>query len=65
MSKWPALQVVIPYGNARAQNHFAYGNKFGDVTLCGRDCYGWSVARQFEGADVDSAYSCQRCVKGL
>jgi hypothetical protein len=58
-----ALKIIIPYGSARAQNHFAYGNEEGDVTLCGRECYGWSVARPFSGSDMDSAYSCKRCVR--
>jgi hypothetical protein len=58
------LKIVIPYGHANAQLHFAYGNKDGDVTLCGRNCYGWSIARNFSGSDMDSAYSCARCVRG-
>jgi hypothetical protein len=61
----PTMQIVIPYGRADAQNHFAHGNKKGDTTLCGRDCYGWSIARAFTGADVNSAYSCKRCVRAL
>jgi hypothetical protein len=58
------LIILVPYGNGYAQNHFAYGNGEGDVTLCGRNCYGWSIARDFAGSDMDSAYSCKRCIRG-
>jgi hypothetical protein len=58
------LIVVIPYGNANAQVHFAYGNGEGDVTKCGRDCYGWSLAgRNVEPSDLTSVYTCKRCIK--
>lgn len=61
----PRMLIVIPYGNANAQNHFAYGNGEGDVTMCGRECYGWSVARDFAGSDMESAFSCKRCIEGM
>jgi hypothetical protein len=59
------LRVLIPYGRATAQHHFAHGNKEGDTTLCGRNCYGWSDIRAFEGSDAESAYSCKHCLKAL
>jgi hypothetical protein len=58
------LQIVMPYGNAYGANHFAYGNGEGDVTLCGRDCYGWSLARRnVEQSDIESAFACKRCAR--
>jgi hypothetical protein len=58
------LKIVVPYGRANAQNHFAYGTGEGDATLCGRECYGWSFVRPFEGADMESAYTCKGCIRG-
>lgn len=60
-----SLKIYIPYGNAYASLHFAQGNEEGDVTLCGRNCYGWSYAREAEPSDLESAYSCKRCLKKL
>jgi hypothetical protein len=59
------LLVLVPYGNGYALNHFARGNGEGDVTLCGRECYGWSFVRDFDASDTESAYSCKRCLKAL
>lgn len=57
------LRIVIPYGNAYAANHLAFGTKEGDVTLCGRDCYGWTNERDAEQKDLESAFTCQRCAR--
>lgn len=58
------LQIIVPYGNANAQNHFAEQGE--EYTYCGRKCYGWSVVRDAElKTDIDSPYTCKRCVNAL
>lgn len=54
------IQIVVPYGNAYGSNHMAVQG--GEKTFCGRNRYGWSVCREFEDSDMDSAYTCKRCV---
>lgn len=58
-----ALKIIIPYGRANAQLHFAYGKGEGDVTLCRRDCFGWSIVRPFATSDLEDPYSCKACVR--
>jgi hypothetical protein len=55
------IQILVPYGNAYGANHLAAQG--GERTFCGRNRYGWSVVREFEDGDLDSAYTCKRCVK--
>lgn len=58
----PTLEIVVPYGNARAQNHLAERNE--ERTFCGRERYGWSFVRMADlTADLDSPYTCKRCAK--
>ena len=57
------MLIVIPYGNAYGANHLAHSVKQGAKTLCGRDCYMWSVGREAELSDIDSAFTCKRCQK--
>lgn len=54
------LQLIVPYGNDRSQNHFAWPDV--GTTLCGRDRTGWSVVRNADDSDAQSPYTCKRCL---
>jgi hypothetical protein len=62
VSAHPNLEIVIPYGNAYAQNHLV--QHLEERTLCGRERYGWSVVRKADlTTDLESPYTCKRCAK--
>lgn len=62
MSEHPTLEIIVPYGNARAQNHLAERGDY--LTYCGRDRYGWSVVRRADlTTDLDSPYTCKHCAR--
>lgn len=53
-----ATEGIIPYRNGSAQTHIRFKGDW--RTFCGKDCEHWVPT---EMPDLDSSYTCKRCVK--
>ena len=63
MSNQSELEVVLPYGNGAALQHFRFEGDY--KTFCGRKCEGWTVASMTVMKAVASFYTCKHCLKAL
>ena len=63
MSEHPTLELVASYNSVDTQHFSERGEA---DTLCGRNRENWMVCRRADlTADLDSAFTCKRCVRAI